>query len=53
MKPVPFSPQTDLAPISFDERTLQLARELKQQGLPWKPHTGCFVCGKQKLIRPA
>lgn len=52
MKPVPFSPQTDLAPISFDEQALQLALEMKQRGLPWDPHVGCFAWDAQKLIHP-
>jgi hypothetical protein len=43
MKPMPFNPDMDIAPIPFDQKHLQLAREMKQRGLAWKPHVGCFV----------
>ena len=43
MKPMPFNPDMDMAPIPFDQKHLQLAREMKQRGLAWKPHVGCFV----------
>jgi hypothetical protein len=43
MKPMPFNPDMDIAPIPFDHKHLQLAREMKQRGLAWKPHVGCFV----------
>ena len=43
MKPIPFNPTTDIAPTPFDEQHLQLAGRLKQRGLPWTPHVGCFV----------
>ena len=43
MKPTPFNPETDLPPISFDEQHRHLATELKEAGLTWKPHVGCFV----------
>ena len=32
-----------LAPIPFDDRLRDLALELKNSGLPWSPHVGCFV----------
>ena len=31
MQPIPFAPQTDLAPIVFDGRQLQLAKEMKKE----------------------
>jgi hypothetical protein len=43
MKPTPFNPETDFAPIPFHLRHCQVAAELKQAGLPWTPHVGCFV----------
>ena len=43
MKPTPFNPETDLAPIPFDMRHCLVAAELKQAGMPWTPHVGCFV----------
>ena len=43
MKPIAFNPATDVAPIPFEHRNLQLARELKEHGLDWQPHVGCFV----------
>jgi hypothetical protein len=53
MKTVPFSPQTDLAPINFDESALLMAQKMKRWGLPWEPHVGCFTWDAQKLIQPA
>ena len=43
MKPTPFNPETDLPPIPFDLRHCQSAAQLKERGLPWSPHVGCFV----------
>ena len=43
MKPIPFDPAIDLAPLPFDQAHLNLAREMKQRGLVWSPHVGCFV----------
>lgn len=43
MKPIPFNPAMDMAPIPFGRKHLQLAREMKKRGLAWKPHEGCFV----------
>ena len=43
MKPIPFNVQEDLPPIPFDKRLRLLAQLLKEAGLPWKPHVGCFV----------
>jgi hypothetical protein len=50
MKPVPFDPKTDLAPLPFDQSHLDLAREMKARGVRWKPHVGCFVWDHQELI---
>jgi hypothetical protein len=43
MKPIPFNSQKDLPPVVFDTQTCRLANELKQLGMPWQPHVGCFV----------
>ena len=43
MKSTPFNTLTDLAPTPFDERHCRLAVSLKEAGLPWNPHVGCFV----------
>jgi hypothetical protein len=50
VKPIPFNPASDLAPIPFEEQHLQLARQLKDRGLPWNPHVGCFVWDRQAYI---
>lgn len=50
MKPTPFDPQTDLAPIPFDGRHREEARRLKQAGLAWEPHVGCFVWDPDGLL---
>ena len=43
MKPTPFDPEMDYAPIPFDPRHCLAARSLKEAGLQWRPHVGCFV----------
>lgn len=50
MKPTPFNPGTDLAPTPFDKRHCKLALRLKQAGLTWKPHVGCFVWDRKGSI---
>jgi len=50
MKPTPFDPVTDLAPIPFSRELCQLAAQLKQDGLIWNPHVGCFVWDKDEHI---
>jgi hypothetical protein len=52
MKPIPFDPAIDLAPIQFDEGLTRLAQEMKQNGLSWKPHVGCFVWDPLGRIEP-
>jgi hypothetical protein len=52
MKPIPFNPAVDMAPIPFDGKHLELAREMKQRGLVWTPHVGCFVWDHEKHIQP-
>jgi hypothetical protein len=50
MKPIPFDPAIDIAPTPFDQEHLQLSREMKQCGLAWKPHVGCFVWDYEEYI---
>jgi len=50
MKPTPFDPRKDLAPIPFTSRVLELAQRMKQAGLTWSPHVGCFVWDRDDVI---
>ena len=52
MKPTPFEPETDLAPIPFSTRQLALARRMKDGGLTWRPHVGCFVWDVERIVHP-
>ena len=51
MKSTPFDPATDLAPIPFEERHCLQALRLKEAGLGWKPHAGCFVWDQEGVIK--
>ena len=53
MKPIPFDPAADIAPVPFDKEHMQLARRMKQRGLTWKPHVGCFVWDPDAHIEAA
>ena len=53
MQPIAFNPASDLAPIPFDDEIRELAQLMKNSGLPWKPHVGCFVWDHQRLIETA
>jgi len=50
MRATPFNHETDLPPIPFDETHCRLAAKLKEAGLPWKPHVGCFVWDRDEHI---
>ena len=50
MNPTPFNPETDFPPIPFDERHCRAALQLKEAGLPWRPHVGCFVWDREGWI---
>ena len=50
MKATPFNPATDLAPTPFEERHCLLAWRLKESGLGWNPHAGCFVWDREGVI---
>ena len=43
MQPTPFSPANNHAPIPFSRQICLLAEKLKEAGLSWQPHVGCFV----------
>ena len=51
MNPIPFNAQKDLAPVVFDAQTCRLANELKQLGIAWQPHVGCFVWDPDERIK--
>ena len=51
MRPIHFKTETDLAPIPFSKRVCQLADEMKEYGLQWTPHVGCFVWDPGNHIR--
>jgi len=53
MTPIRFNPEKDLAPILFDERVCRLALDLKNLGLNWQPHVGCFVWDPDDIIKVA
>jgi hypothetical protein len=50
MKPTPFEIETDLSPIPFDDNHCIYAHTLKEAGLLWKPHVGCFVWDREGYI---
>jgi hypothetical protein len=50
MKSTPFHLQTDLPPVPFEERHCRLAGSLKDAGLDWNPHVGCFVWDRDHHI---
>ena len=50
MRTMPFDPQNDLAPIPFEDELCILALEMKQLGLQWHPHVGCFLWDPDRLI---
>ena len=52
MKATPFQPDMDLAPTSFDIRACKMAQALKEAGLPWRIHVGCFVWDPGNHIEP-
>jgi len=51
MKPISFNSLKDLAPVVFDTKMCRLANELKQLGIPWQPHVGCFVWDPHEHIK--
>ncbi len=53
MKPIPFDPTADAAPIPFTRPHLERARDMKALGLAWHPHVGCFVWDPDQHIAAA
>jgi len=50
MKSTPFDPENDIAPIPFTAQVFQAAKLMKEKGLKWQPHVGCFVWDEQQII---
>jgi hypothetical protein len=50
IQPKRFDAEVDLPPLPFDPRHTALARQLKERGLPWTPHVGCFVWDPDERI---
>jgi hypothetical protein len=53
MKTKRFNPEKDFAPMPFDEAVCRRALEMKNSGLAWQPHVGCFVWDPDEFIKPA
>jgi hypothetical protein len=51
MKPTPFNPETDYAPIPFTDEVCRAAKTMKDNGLSWQPHVGCFVWDADEHIQ--
>ena len=47
-----FNPESDLAPMPFEERICMKALEMKKNNLVWRPHVGCFVWDPDEIIKP-
>jgi hypothetical protein len=43
MQSTPFNPERDIAPVPFEAEVLERAATLKERGLAFRPHAGCFV----------
>ena len=52
MKNQRFNPEEDLAPRPFDKQIRLKALEMKNSGLVWRPHVGCFVWDPEEIIKP-
>jgi len=50
VKPTPFVEGKDLEPIPFSPEHCALAKQLKEKGLDWDPHVGCFVWDETGFI---
>ena len=47
-----FDPEEDFAPMPFDKQICLKALEIKNSGLVWRPHVGCFVWDPDEIIKP-
>lgn len=52
MVPIRFDPEKDLPPTPFDDRICRLSLKMKDLGLNWQPHVGCFVWDPDHRINP-
>jgi len=43
MKSTPFDVDKDIEPIPFTDELCSQAQKMKENGLDWTPHVGCFV----------
>lgn len=50
MKSTPFYAESDLAPVPFTDEICRAARLMKEKGLEWRPHVGCFVWDENQFI---
>jgi len=50
MKATAFQSEKDLPPIPITEALCRKALELKEHGLKWEPHVGCFVWDPEETI---
>jgi hypothetical protein len=39
--------------MPFDDRICLRTLEMKEKGLLWRPHVGCFVWDPDEIIKPA
>jgi len=46
-----FDPEKDSAPIPFRADVCQSALEMKESGLVWRPHVGCFVWDPDVIVK--
>lgn len=53
MPAIRFNPEKDLPPIPFSKRICELASDMKNLGLNWQPHVGCFVWDPENNIKQA
>lgn len=50
MKSTHFAEGVDLEPIPFTAKHCRMAKAMRERGLPWEPHVGCFVWDEQRRI---
>lgn len=50
VKPTPFDPTSDYEPVPFDEQTLAQAAALRDAGLTFRPHVGCFLWDRDHVM---
>jgi hypothetical protein len=50
MKSTPFDPAKDAAPLPFTDEVWHAAKRMKESGLRWRPHVGCFVWDETGVV---